>query len=147
MTDFTEHESGLDTDAGDVGGDVQAGPAISRRFQKQLADGNWAVVTEYAFASLQDGEEGKPVRPEGAPWGGDELENSYRQYDVTNMTEFLVCRDPEDAGGTEVWSDYTYDYPSATGFNTETAATEWATGFIKRLTTDLYPWDGEPIQH
>ena len=77
--------------AGDVGGDVQVSDAWEARWQRQLPDGHTARVTRayYVAADQVDGTADGPVHLEC-------------------QTEYLVCTDVSDPGGTEVWGDYTY---------------------------------------
>lgn len=92
----------IDYDSGDVGGDHQIGPASSRRFQLTVDDGTFAVVTTYAYATLEervwDGEGNLKEEPE--PF-----------LDVEELTESIICTDPDDPGGTEIWSRYEYSTP------------------------------------
>lgn len=68
--------------AGDVGGDVQVGEAFGARWARRLDGGLWAVVTRSYY----------PAELHGA---------RYLECD----TEYLVCTDLSDPGGTEQWSD------------------------------------------
>lgn len=73
--------------AGDVGGDDQLTKAFSRRWGRELPSGEWAIVevTTYGLA-------------------GDEWRTM--QIDVDD----IICTDPKDVGGTEVWSAGHGDY-------------------------------------
>jgi hypothetical protein len=79
---------------GFVGGDNQAAQSHSLRWLpvSEPDDGLHAMVTEYWYAELVD-----------AP--DDERDG---MYGVTCMTEFMVCTDPDDPGGSEVSCDYDY---------------------------------------
>jgi hypothetical protein len=72
--------------AGDVGGDIQASDAWDARWQRPLPDGMTAMVTRAFYEAREDG---KPPTP----------------WLLECQTEYLICRDPADPGGTEVWSD------------------------------------------
>lgn len=83
---------------GDVGGDVQVGGSWAVRFRPDVepVPGLHAMVTESFFASdlgIDDGQE----------LPADHLDHV--RFTVTCYTEWLVCSDPGDPGGTEVWSD------------------------------------------
>jgi len=101
----------LIADAGDIGGDPQSGPSYSRRFQLEREDGLFANITTYAYATTEhrevddDGFETGEVSYEEDP--DYILYNTY--YGFTDQVEYLICTDPEDLGGTEVNSDYTYN--------------------------------------
>jgi hypothetical protein len=69
---------------GDVGGDRQASEAFSVRFWHRDHPG--VLVTYTYFAAVDD-------------------ENP-AEITIERETEFLVCTDPTDPGGTEVWSAY-----------------------------------------
>jgi hypothetical protein len=69
---------------GDVGGDVQATESYSVRYHHVRHCG--AVVTVHVFGETSDD----------------------RTYQVTTMTEHVVCDDVRDPGGTERWADVTY---------------------------------------
>jgi len=76
--------------AGDCGGDVQVSDAWSARWRHELSDGATALVTRafYIASASPDGD------------GPHHLEC---------QTEYLVCTDPAEPGGTEQWSDYVYE--------------------------------------
>lgn len=122
---YTEHESGIDLDSGDVGGDDQATAAASRRFQRQLDDGTWAIVTVYAFGTSKEVDEGA----------------SY-QHDVEVMTEYMVCSDVTDPGSTEIDADYRYWFPFDVGPDTPEKAYEWACNYIRGLDVEDVDWNG-----
>lgn len=70
----------------DAGGDCQVGEAYDVRFLHPKIHG--ALVTVYAYAA--------------------EYDNNPGEFLVQVQTEFLTCKDPADPGGTEKWSDTTY---------------------------------------
>ncbi len=70
---------------GDVGGDAQVGDSWCAQWRRELPDGLWAVVTRYFY----------PAGHHSSPPKLMEL-----------LTEYLVCRDPADPGGTELNSEY-----------------------------------------
>lgn len=87
------------TRGGDVGGDIQVSAAWDARWQRRLADGTTALVTRTFYAATDD------------PFA-DRPRASYLEC----QTEYLVCGDPRDPGGTEKWADYTYTrVPDASG--------------------------------
>jgi hypothetical protein len=69
---------------GDVGGDAQLDGSFSVRFHHRDRPG--ALVTYRYYAALDL----------------DDLTTVY----VERQTEYLICTDPADPGGSEVWSDY-----------------------------------------
>ena len=97
-------------DAGEIGGDVQTGPARSRRFQLALEDGTFANVTTYAYATTEyretdeNGDETGKVSDDS-----DSFETSVTVYGFTDQVEYLVSHESDDIGGTEINSDYTYN--------------------------------------
>ncbi|BDZ52397.1 hypothetical protein GCM10025867_46380 (plasmid) [Frondihabitans sucicola] len=110
--DWTEHESGLDLDSGDVGGDYQASAAASRRFWRQLPDGTFCVITSYYYATQKYYEldaEGNRTGSESDD--AESFDSAERFVDIENMTEYLWCTDREDPGSTEINSNYKYEYP------------------------------------
>lgn len=91
-------------DAGSIGGDVQAGPAWSKRFDRWMPSiGKWAVINDSYYVAAED----RVVGTEDA--GEFEVAESHEW--VQRQLEILICRDPSDPGGTEEWSDYTYETP------------------------------------
>ncbi len=86
---------------GDVGGDAQVSESFSVRFHHRDRPG--ALVTYCYYAADVD------------------LEDLTTIY-VERQTEYLVCTDPDDPGGTEVWSDSRYTTLHR-GFDTVQAAT------------------------
>ncbi|WP_285702144.1 hypothetical protein [Actinomadura sp. NBRC 104412] len=83
MSDWKPDGSGV-RPGGDVGGDVQATESHSVRYRHVRHRG--AVVTVYVFGQSSDG----------------------RAFQVTTMTEHVVCDDVGDPGGTERWAEITY---------------------------------------
>lgn len=80
-------------DAGDIGGDIQAGTAHSRRFIRWIPSiGMWAVLNNSYYVA-------QGVEPDS-----DGQETTW----VESQSETIICRDPSDPGGTEEWSDYEY---------------------------------------
>lgn len=129
MTDltWTEDPVGLMEDAGDIGGDVQAGPAFERRFVLgpvtggDLTEPQYLVVDVAAYASEWPTfvELGKDR--EGAEYGWDE------------QTQVTVCTDPSDPGGTEVWADIEYGTGSALTWPTIAEASADARRIIEQM--------------
>lgn len=117
--------------AGDVGGDVQIGDAYSRRFVHTRLAGRHIEVRAY---------------PAGIADQGDPGEEPTIRLEV--QTELMVATDPDDPGGTEVWSDLEYgDLPGA--FDRTYPSVEAAERAAKALLELLDPvlhfaWDGKP---
>jgi hypothetical protein len=110
---------------GDVGGDIQAGESYAVRYRRP--DQECAIITCTAFPAQS------PTRP--------------GVFFVQVQTEWLVCADPRDPGGTEIWSESdTYDEAA-----TYDSAAE-AQAVARRVATSLlddaasHDWDGLPPQ-
>ena len=116
---WREDPLGIMEDAGDVGGDVQAGPAFSRRFVYGPVAGRYLVMTEYTYAS-----DWRQV--------GDEREDE-TTYAADEQTELLICTDLDDPGGTELDTRYEYGEGSMLGYETIEEATEEARRMIGRF--------------
>jgi hypothetical protein len=108
---------------GDVGGDCQAGEAYDVRFFHPKMHG--ALVTAYAYAAEYDRNPG--------------------EFLVQVQTEFMICRDPADPGGTEEWSDATYQDEDRT-WDTLAGADKAAreTGGKILRSAGRVEWDGNP---
>lgn len=107
---------------GPVGGDAQVGESFSIRFRR--ADQPCAMITRTAYPAS-----GTSSCQEG--------------FFVRVQTEWLVCRDPADPGGTEIWSDCLDD--DKPGFyRTVTEAERAARQVAIALLHDDRPlaWDG-----
>lgn len=118
------------TTAGDVGGDIQAGEAYSRRFVHTRLAGRHIEVHAYPVANCQPDPGAEPT------------------ISLEIQTELMVATDPDDPGGTEVWSDLEYSdlperyertYPSVE------AAEEAAQEYLRTLDPARdFTWDGRP---
>lgn len=96
MSTWTEHRDGMIVDAGDFGGDVQDGPAVSRRWQRQAGQ-LWHIFTVAYYPAKTEPYSNEPIRK----W-------------LEEQREYIVCKDPHDPGGTELWADYRYaEQPNA----------------------------------
>lgn len=94
---WTEDGDGTPSPAGDVGGDVQlAGASLSRAFWAELPNGLHARIEVTFFIG-----EAPERRHSDLP--ADENKSLHQQV------EYLICRDRNDPGGTEVNSEYTHD--------------------------------------
>lgn len=83
-------------DSGDVGGDIQAGPAHSLSWQRELADHTFETLTLYHFAAKEDASRNLPQPASWSFW-------------VETMIELVRHRDANDPGGTELAADYRYE--------------------------------------
>ena len=105
----------METDEqGITGGDRQTGATYSRRFRLDKLDGTFAFVTFAAYATT----EYRELDSNGISTGAvstdkpDDDDESFETFlDVEEQTEYLVCSDAEDLGGSEIWSEYAYDFP------------------------------------
>lgn len=129
MVTYTE-QGEFSNNGGDVGGDHQSTNAANRRFVAELSEGKFAVVDVYAYGTAEEVEEGARM-----------------QRDVTEMTFYTVCTDPEDVGGTEEFSDVTYTYPFTMEPVDDAQAEQWAQNHVKSLQVSEYTWQGDPIIH
>ncbi len=75
--------------AADAGGDAQQSEAFDARFCRPLAGTYWACITRYAYVARD------PNKDDGDLY-------------IEIQTEYLICTDLEDLGGTERWSDSRY---------------------------------------
>lgn len=116
-------------DAVDTGGDDQVGRAWDRRFRHPEKPGCLMTVALYGVRVDND-----------AVAAGFEL-------GVCKQTEYMICRDIEAPGDTEVWCDYEYDMLD--GYNTlnsvEAAETE-AHDWLKKLNAGDLSWDGVKVR-
>lgn len=132
LNTWTEDPSGLDLDAGQVGGDIQWTDSVSRRWIKPLDDGTYAMVTVTAYGTRD--------------W--DQHHEKY-MLDVQAQVEWMRCRDWQDPGGTQLDADYTYDYPFDFAPEGQATAYDWAKQHV--ISYDIerdISWDGvSAIQH
>lgn len=89
-------------DAGDVGGDVQVTDAYGTAWSRPLPGGLFALVTRNYYGAISD-ETFNRINGSGA----DPTETINPEV-LECQTEYLVCSDLIDPGGTEVGSDYRY---------------------------------------
>lgn len=119
---------GLFKDAGDFGGDVQAGKSYSLSFRHATLPGRLVTVTAY------------PVWTEGP---GDEE----KTLTLEMQQELMICRDLDDPGSTEVWCDVSY-VDLGERFNGVYTTVERAETAACRLVLSQTPhditWDGIP---
>lgn len=64
-------------------------------------------------------------------------------WDVENEVEYLICTDPADPGGTEVWSHVEYRTPNEMAHDTEADAIANAEGHANSEAAEHYGWDGQ----
>ena len=112
------------TDGGDVGGDIQAGDSWSVRYIRPDMPGSLITETYY------------PVTWPECPG----------EYTVERQVEFMVCEDPADPGGTEIWSEATYDTVSYLVMDTAEEAGQEAREFAENALDRgwTHRWDGLP---
>lgn len=119
------------TDDGNPGGDWQVGKACSRRFHNPEIPG--ALVTVYYYPGSYKSE--------------DDDESETFELDVECQTEFMICKDIDDPGGTQEWCTYTYNkdvYDNA--FDSVEKAEAAALSALRRFdpVRDIH-WDGKPF--
>lgn len=117
-----QEKDDLFKDAGDTGGDVQVGKAYSRRFFNPDLPGRLVTMCLY------------PIREEGSAVVG-----------VQMQTEFMICRDTEDPGSTEEWSDYRYVDLPIIGFGTVEQAELSCMEVLPKYDPAKIVWNGEPF--
>jgi hypothetical protein len=106
---------------GDVGGDRQVSESFSVRFHHRDHPG---VLVTYAYYAAVDDENPAEIT-------------------VERETEFMVCTDPADPGGTEVWSAYRHTTLSG-GFASVQAATDAANQAAQAHLVCEERWSGRP---
>lgn len=109
-------------DGGQVAGD-QIGLSYSVRYIRPDLPGSMITITWFVVQKLPG------------------------HFDIERETEWLVCRDPADPGGTEIWSDTEYDDVPTLGFGTLAAAEAEARRHAEdglHTAAEYDTWDGEP---
>ena len=106
---------------GDVGGDRQASESFSVRFHHRDHPG---VLVTYSYYAAVD-------------------EENLAAITVDRETEFMVCTDPADPGGSEVWSAYRHTTLQS-GFANLQAATDTANQAAHSHLVCEEPWAGRP---
>jgi hypothetical protein len=109
---------------GDIGGDRQLGESWGRRFRREqpTADGDHPMVNVSFYVEAGD-------------FGAGESTAMMREV------EYMLCRNPNDPGATETWSDTRYDQVGFEGTPTDSFARELCLAFDPATIT----WDGEPL--
>jgi hypothetical protein len=106
---------------GDVGGDRQVSESFSVRFHHRDLPG---VLVTYCYYAAVDEE-----RPAAIT--------------VERQTEYLVCTDPADPGGSEVWSSYRHTTLPG-GYANLQATTDAASQAAQAHLVCEEPWSGRP---
>lgn len=116
-------DTGVDSN-GDCGGDIQRGDSYSVRYVRPDMPGS--LITETYYATEYDSLPG--------------------EFGVQRQVEFMVCEDPADPGGTEIWSEVTYDDVSYLVIDTEAEAEREAREFAEAALDRgwTHGWDGLP---
>lgn len=107
------------TPAGDIGGDNQVGGAWSRRYARRRQDGKWAVIDDFWY-------------PASGVWRD--------RTALVNTTEFLVCSDIMDPGGSEEWSDSLWRTVDTEGDPTSQTAKKYSQ---ESNVFSIYRWSGD----
>jgi hypothetical protein len=123
--------SPIDTDAGSVGGDFQAGPAFTVSWRRRVAFSSgsgsfpgYETLTVYRFACLDDPE--TRTYPKPGPY-------------VATMIELIQHTTGDDPGGTELEADYRYSsdvLADPTGEMDPEAALDKANRMARQFTID-----------
>ena len=116
-----DQQGGRVLPGGDVGGDRQASESFSVRFHHRDHPG---VLVTYSYYAAVD-------------------EENLAAITVDRETEFMVCTDPADPGGSEVWSAYRWTALQG-GFGTVQAATDAALQAAQAHLVCEEPWAGRP---
>ena len=124
MTGWRPDGTGIQP-GGDIGGDIQASDSYSVRFRHP--DLPNAVITCTAYAA-------------------EDADRNPGEFFLQVETEYLTCTDPSDPGGTETWSDVTYDEEDGRIWDTAGEAEEAARQRAAEELgdADSLEWDGEP---
>lgn len=109
----------METDAGDIAGDTQAGASYSRRYVFGPVEGRYLVVDDYTYVERWGQLDGVDPDPE-------------YPYGVGEVTHYAVCTDPDEPGGTEVSADVQHGEGSVFGYKTAEEADEKARSMIRR---------------
>lgn len=119
--------TGIGSGGDDCGGDIQRGDSYSVRFARDDLPGSLLTITFYAV----------------------EYDRAPGVFAVQRETEWLVCTDPANPGGTELWSDYHYDdlpdWTRDTARLAEQEALRRARDCLRRSAEDI-GWDGRPFR-
>lgn len=127
-------------DAGSIGGDIQRGAAWSRRLIWSDEDGRPIP----AQTSVFDGFTPLYAVIDDTWYAVDVKANDERDddepiiYDIQNQCWTCLCTDVEDSGGTEVASDYDYDYVNYLAIDTLERADEEAKRYAANARDDVY---------
>lgn len=106
------------------GGDIQRGDSYSVRFVRPEMPGSLITVTFYAV----------------------EYDQNPGEFDVQRQVEWMVCADPSDPGGTEIWSDVACDDLSPLVIDSQAKAEREAREFADEEldAAPAHQWDGQP---
>lgn len=119
-------EKGTILNAGDVSPDYQVGEAFNRRFYHPDKPGRLMTVSFY----------GVRVPNSDLPEGF--------EYGIEKHTEYMICRDIEDPGSTEEWSEPAYDpIDGYTSLDTVEEAETEARKELEKLDAGDLVWNGE----
>lgn len=118
---------------GFVAGDNQYTDSWETRFR--LAGNRHSMITVYAYGELPASEADR-VEVDGVP-----------RVNLSATIEFLICEDPSDPGGSEVWSDYRYIDHVLPGTFVPLNAEDLAKDLVTLLTAEdsfllRWGWDG-----
>lgn len=103
MTAWRETTSQIFRDAGDVGGDIQAGESYCRSYVFGPIEGRYLVVDEFTYPTFIE-----------VP----ETDARHGKFGVDEQTSYTICTDPDDPGSTEVDSNVIYGEGDARIFET-----------------------------
>jgi hypothetical protein len=109
----------------DIGGDIQRGDAYEVRFIREDLPGSLITVTFYAV----------------------EFDECPGEFVVQRQVEWMVCEDPADPGGTEIWSRAAYDVIPDVFMRSEARAEEEARKLAdaaRHQASQYAGWDGLP---
>jgi hypothetical protein len=121
-TNWGPDGTGVMEDGDDVGGDIQDGKSFSVRYVRPDLPGALITVTYY------------PVTQIAGEWG------------VERQVEFMVCDDPADPGGTEIWSETATDSVIDVVIYSQAAAEQSACEFAEAALDEAWQhgWGGQP---
>lgn len=117
-------------EAGEPGGDIQCGKAFGRRFTHTKLFGRVYEITAYPV--MGDGTD--PMHPDGV-------------IRIQQEICTTICRDVDEVGSTEEWSEYAYpDLPEHCDIDFATAESAEAAAryYVKTFDPEHIGWDGCP---
>lgn len=116
-------------EAGDIGGDIQVGGAVEKRYVNSAYPGRLVIVAICPIAGD----------------GTDAMASLESDTSLQVQIEYMICRDVDAPGDTEEWSDYRYmTIPLPPGTNIRQAEA-LCTPFLELYNGTNIVWNGERL--